>query len=122
MAWRAPGVLASLLLLATPAWAQTPKPAVPAAAPVAQQPSATPAETPVAAAMSTLLADGYEIRAVTILSDEVRQEVYKDPKVAPQVMVTLQKGASVAVCVAAVVNWMNQADATRNNAALCHRD
>lgn len=118
MTWRLLGAFASLVLLTSPAWAQSPPPATPA--PLPPQPAAVGA--PVTTAMSALLAEGYDIRAVTILSDPVRREIYKAPDVAPQVMVTLQKGQSIAVCVAAVVNWMNQAQATRDNKALCHRD
>ena len=119
MTWRLLAAFASLALLAGPAWAQAPNPATPA--PGSPQPAPL-ASAPVTTAMSALLAEGYDIRAVTVLSDQVRREIYKAPDVAPQVMVTLQKGTSVAVCVAAVVNWMNQAQATRDNAALCHRD
>ena len=89
------------------------------------QAAPTAPAAPVAGAntsLNQLLAAGYQVRAVNVLSDPVRQEIYKSTTVAPQVMVTLQKGASVAVCVAAAVNWMNQATVTRENKALCHRD
>lgn len=93
----------------------------------ARPPAKAPAQpaAPVAGAntsLNQLLAAGYQVRAVNVLSDPVRQEIYKSTTVAPQVMVTLQKGSSVAVCVAAAVNWMNQATVTRENKALCHRD
>ncbi len=117
MTCRALAAFAVSALLAGPALAQTSHAA-------GKAPTQVPA-TPVAGAnvsLNQLLAAGYQVRAVNVLSGPVRQEIYKSSTVAPQVMVTLQKAGSVAVCVAAAVNWMNQATVTRENKALCHRD
>jgi hypothetical protein len=35
-------------------------------------------------------------------------------------MITLQKGTSIAVCAVGTVNWINLADGTMTNQALCH--
>lgn len=114
---RALTAFAFAALAAGPALAQTSHAA--GKAPT-QAPAARVAGTNVS--LNQLLAAGYQVRAVSVLSDPVRQEIYKSSTVAPQVMVTLQKAGSVAVCVAAAVNWMNQATVTRENKALCHRD
>lgn len=87
--------------MAQPAWAQT-------------------APTNVQATADSLLAAGYEIKAVTVLSDAAVKEVFPGQgPFASQVFVTFQKGTSVAVCENATANWISVADVAMTDATRC---
>ena len=54
----------------------------------------------------TLLSQGYEIKAANPLSAAATKEIWPDQTLPPQMIVSLQKGNSIAVCNMAVVSWM----------------
>jgi len=96
--------------LAQPALAQTP----PAAAPAAPAGPTTTSATP-----DSLLALGYEVKAVTVLSDAAIKEIFAGQTgILSQVLLSFQKGNSVAACVMSTTAWLildnvNMTDATR---------
>ena len=71
--------------------------------------------------MDSLLASGYEVKAVSVMSDAATKEVYAGQTgLLSQVFITLQRGSSVAVCETATSLWIslnngNMTDATRCN-------
>ena len=90
--------------------------------------SATPAladTAPAGAAKTTstsfdrLLADGYEIKAVTVFADTLLKEAYTNPNAPTQIVVTLQKGTSLATCGVSGSSWVNLTDATLASEGLC---
>lgn len=60
----------------------------------------------------TLLSQGYEIKAANPLSAAATKEIWPDQTLPPQMIVSLQKGNSIAVCNMAVVSWMYLTAAT----------
>jgi hypothetical protein len=81
-------------------------------------PPAPTAPATTQAAINDILASGYEVKAVTILSDAATKEVYNQASVPSQSFVTLQKGTSIAVCELNTFDWLSMtstimADATR---------
>jgi hypothetical protein len=81
-------------------------------------PSTAPALTTTQVSVDSLLASGYEVKAVSVLSDAAIKEVF--PTVVPsQVFVTLQKGTSVAVCVMSTGSWIIR-DAIMTDATRCY--
>jgi hypothetical protein len=97
--------------IASPALAQTP----PAAAPAAGPPTTTQVST------DSLLAAGYEVKAVTVVTDTALKEMYPGKTTPAQLLITFQKGNSVAVCQTATASWDNISDATMTNATLCSK-
>jgi len=85
--------------IAQPALAQTP----PAAAPAA--PATGPTTT--SATFDNVLALGYEVKTVTVLSDAATKEVFSGTGVLSQVFISLQKGTSVAVCELSTATWLS---------------
>lgn len=87
----------------------------------------TPATTPAAPAttltsLDGLLASGYEVKAVIELSETaVKALVPAGQTVASQVIVTLQKGSSVATCEVYTANWIQLPDATVSSPTLCSK-
>jgi hypothetical protein len=73
----------------------------------------------VAVSPGSLLADGYEIKAINDVSSDEQKVIWPASPVNPYIMITLQKGVSVAVCALSMANWISIADATLKNAALC---
>jgi hypothetical protein len=73
----------------------------------------------VAVSPGGLLTDGYEIKAINDVSSDEQKVIWPTSPVNPYIMITLQKGASVAVCTLSMANWISLADATLKNAALC---
>ena len=69
----------------------------------------------------SLLAAGYEIKAVTLFSDTAVKEAYSNPNVHSQIIVTLQKGPSLATCGISAANWVNLPDTTMASATLYSR-
>jgi hypothetical protein len=71
--------------------------------------------------MLSLITAGYEIKNVVPLPVDAFKLLGWDPATyPPQVVITLQKGASTGVCVLSVVNWVNQEPSTLENAnGLC---
>jgi hypothetical protein len=88
----------------------------------AQTPPAAPA-APAAPTVSiaSLLADGYELRSVNDLSDAEQKVIWPSSPTSPYLMITLQKGAAVAVCTLSAANWISLTAASLNNAGLCRK-
>jgi hypothetical protein len=83
-------------------------------------PGATTTTTQVS--IDSLLAAGYEVKAVTVLPDTALKEMYPDKSPPPsQVLITFQKGNSVAVCQTATARWDNISDDTMTNATNCSK-
>jgi hypothetical protein len=93
-------------LMGGPAWAQ------------AQAPAPAPSAT---VSPGSLLADGYEVRAITDISSDEQKVMWPNDTVSPYVMITLQKGNSVAVCGMSMVNWINLTDTSLAAANLCKK-
>jgi hypothetical protein len=81
---------------------------------------AQPALADGTASISSLLTGGYEIKSIIDLSNDEQKAIYPGQTTSPYLMLTLQKGTSVAVCALATANWINLADSTMTNEALCH--
>jgi len=92
--------------IATPALSQTPAPT-----------PAVPAST--MASVDSLLASGYEVKSVIELSNASMTALFPGQTVAPQVVFTLQKGNSVAVCEMGVANWVSLVDGSMRDATTC---
>jgi hypothetical protein len=86
---------------------------------VAQPALAQTAPTNVPATIDSLLAAGYEIKAVNVMSDAALKEVYAGQTVTSSVFITLQKGTSVAVCAEATLVWITLADAQMKDTTRC---
>ena len=67
----------------------------------------------------SLVAAGYEIKATTPVSDTAAKQIFATQNLAPQMLITLQKGNSVAVCDFAMVNWVVMDNTTMANATSC---
>ena len=100
--------LLAILFLAEPAWAQTP-----AATPA---PAAAPG-----ASLASLLAAGFEVKSVIDINNDDQKAIWPTSPVLPYLLITLQKGSSVAVCTMATANWINLSASTATNATLCHK-
>ena len=70
---------------------------------------------------ASLLADGYEVKNITDISSEEQKTMWPNDAVSPYIMVTFQKGNSVAVCGVSMANWVGLVDTTLANATLCHK-
>jgi hypothetical protein len=96
--------------IAQPAFAQT------------AAPTASPAPTSMQATFDSLLASGYEIKAVAVMSDATTKEVYPSQTNLPsQVFVTLQKGTSLAVCELASVDLLSMTGSVMADATRCFK-
>jgi hypothetical protein len=85
-------------------------------------PTAAPARITVTATIDSLLASGYEVKAVTVMSDAATKEVYPNQTSLPsQIFVTLQKGDSVAVCEGMTFNWLSLSDSLMTDVTRCFR-
>lgn len=82
--------------------------------------TAAPAATPTAA-LGALLSDGYEVKSVLDVSADEQKAIWPNDATEPYVMITLQKGASVAVCGLQLVNWYTLNAATLSNATVCRQ-
>jgi hypothetical protein len=71
--------------------------------------------------LDSLLADGYELKTVTDITPDEQKVIWPNDQTSPYLMITLQKGASLAVCTAATANLINLNPTTTANAALCHK-
>ena len=69
----------------------------------------------------SLITDGYEVKLITDISADEQKTMWPNDTVNPYIMITWQKGASVAVCAFSMVNWINLSDATLSNATLCKK-
>jgi hypothetical protein len=89
---------------------------------IAQPALAQPALTSAQATFDSLLAAGYEIKAVTVMSDATAKEVFPGETITTsQMFVTLQKGTSVAVCKNATVTWLTLADVNLTDPTRCYK-
>jgi hypothetical protein len=89
---------------------------------IAQPALAQPAPTSVQATFDSLLAAGYEIKAITVMSDATAKEVFPGETITTsQMFITLQKGTSVAVCKNATVTWLTLADINMTDATRCYK-
>jgi hypothetical protein len=70
------------------------------------------------ASFDSLLAGGYEVKATVIVSEDTAKAIWPD-KQAPQLIVTLQKGTTIAVCEIAVSNWLSIVDTSMANVNNC---
>jgi hypothetical protein len=71
--------------------------------------------------IGSLLAGGYEVKTITDLPNDEQKAIWPDQTPSPYLMVTFQKGNSVAVCQLATANWINLADSSLTNQGLCHK-
>jgi hypothetical protein len=73
-----------------------------------------------AAAMDAVLAAGYQVKAITVLSDAATKEIFTNQQNLPsQILVTLQKGGLVAVCEMATTSWVNLTPSVMTDATRC---
>jgi hypothetical protein len=86
---------------------------------IAQPALAQPAPATTLVSFDSVLASGYEVKAVTVMSDAATKEVFTGQTLSSQVFVTLQKGTSVAVCEVATVTLINLPDAGMKDASRC---
>ena len=92
-----------------------------ASGPALAQPAApAPAPKPTVS-LESLLSGGYEVKLVTDVSPDEQKVIWPNDTVSPYIMVTLQKGASLAVCAMTMASWLNLSDATLNNAGMCKK-
>jgi|ERR1700691_1047551 hypothetical protein len=91
------------------------------AQPALAQTASTNAASPTSVQMpiDSLLAIGYEVKAVTVMSDAATKEVFAGQTLSSQVFVTLQKGSSVAVCELATATWISLADSSMKDTTRC---
>ena len=80
---------------------------------------ASAAADPVSRSVVQMLSDGYEVKAVSIVPRDMLDAVGTKPDGDPQVLISLQRGASIGVCQMALVNWNNQPASSLNNDKLC---
>ena len=84
---------------------------------IAQPAFAQTAPATALVSFDSILASGYEVKAVTVMSDAATKEVFSSQTLSSQVFITLQKGTSIAVCEVATVTLINldagMTDATR---------
>jgi hypothetical protein len=69
--------------------------------------------------MMSLLTAGYEVKNVVFVPMDAMKPMGYPENTAPQVIVTLQKGASAAACSFAATNWQSQVPVTLENPDLC---
>jgi hypothetical protein len=101
--------LGAVSFIAQPALAQSPQ-----GAPTSASKTST-------VSVDNLLAAGFEVKAVTVLTDAMTKELYPGQTLQTQVVITLQKGSSVAVCTLATANWTSLPDSTMTNTSLCSK-
>ena len=71
--------------------------------------------------IDSILADGFEIKTISILSDTAIKEVFPKENLQSQLVLTLQKGSTLATCTVATVNWVNLTQATMTNPSICSK-
>jgi hypothetical protein len=70
--------------------------------------------------MDSLLASGYEVKAVDVMSDAAIKEVFAGQTgITSQVFITLQKGSSVAVCETGTLLWLSLDNGTMTDTTRC---
>jgi hypothetical protein len=93
-----------------------------AAAQTAAAPTASSPPTSVQAAINDLLAAGYEVKAVDLMSDAATKEVYPTQTNVPsQSFVTLQKGTSIAVCELNTFDWLSMTSSALADVTRCFK-
>jgi hypothetical protein len=65
------------------------------------------AADPTSTSLYSLLAAGYEVKNATPVSAAATKEIWTGQYLPPQIIVTLQKANSIAVCNLATINWMS---------------
>jgi hypothetical protein len=87
---------------------------------IAVQPAS--AQTPSATvSAASLFAEGYEIKVITDVSSDEQKSIWPNDAINPYILITLQKGVSVAVCALSMANWVNLTDATLASPPLCKK-
>jgi hypothetical protein len=71
--------------------------------------------------ISSLLTGGYEIKTIIDVSNDEQKVIWPTIPVSPTLMLTFQKGNSVAVCNIAMANWLTLADGSMTNQTLCNK-
>jgi hypothetical protein len=71
------------------------------------------------ASITSLIGSGYEVKAVTMLSESAEKLLYPGTAPTGQVVVSLQKGSSLAVCGLAAANWLTLLNASLTDASRC---
>ena len=90
--------------------------------PALAQPAApAPAPKPTVS-LESLLQGGYEVKVITDVSSDEQKAIWPNDAVNPYIMVTLQKGASLAVCAMSMASWVGVADSTLANTSLCKKN
>jgi hypothetical protein len=69
--------------------------------------------------ITSLVASGYEVKAVTILSESAEKLLYPGTAATGQVVVSFQKGTSLAVCGLAAANWLTLVDTSLSDPSRC---
>jgi hypothetical protein len=72
-----------------------------------------------AESMLSLITAGYEIKNVYFIPIDAYKPLGYDSSISPQVVITLQKGASTAACSFAANNWVAQNPGTLEDSTLC---
>ena len=72
-----------------------------------------------AVTFDSLVASGFEVKTMTELSDSAIKQVWPGQTLGPQVLITLQKGNSVAVCNFPTQNWLGLLDVSLTSADRC---
>jgi hypothetical protein len=71
------------------------------------------------ASINNLIASGYEVKAVTVLSESAEKLIFPGTAPTGQAVVTLQKGSSLAVCGLAAANWLTLTNASLTDTTRC---
>ena len=93
-----------------------------ASGPALAQPAPAPAAASNTASAASLFAAGYEVKVINDVSSDEQKAIWPNDPVNPYIMVTLQKGTSVAVCAMSMANWVSLNEATLASATLCKKN
>lgn len=80
------------------------------------------AQTPAggsSASIASLLSSGYEIKAVSGLTADDQKAIWPNDTVAPYLLITLEKGGSIASCVISKASWVTMDAAALANPKYC---
>jgi hypothetical protein len=89
---------------------------------MAQKAPAPPSAKTTTSSLDDLIGAGYEIKAVTELSDKAVAKIFTAPNNATgqaAVLITLQKGTSIATCSIWTIDWTNLPDVAFTDANAC---
>ena len=93
------------------------------APPSSAQPAAAAPATPQStqASFDSLRSNGYMITSVTDIPNEEQTAIWPNQQTLPYLMITLQKGASTAVCTMDTLHFLTLDDTTMKTATLCYQ-